>query len=55
MQSAFIEAGPGDRVGDDVVLLGENLKEIDLASSWNCSPHEVLKSLSSAATRHYRY
>lgn len=55
MQSAFVEAEPGDSVGDDVVLLGETLHAADIAPSWNCSPHEVLKSLTSAATRHYRY
>ncbi|MFA5956323.1 alanine racemase [Hyphomicrobium sp.] len=55
MQSAFVEAGPEDGAGDEVVLLGEDLSEIDLAPCWNCSPHEVLTSLSFAATRHYRY
>jgi len=55
MQSAFVEAGPEDRVGDDVVLLGKNLSESDLAASWNCSPHEALISLSSMATRRYLY
>ena len=55
MQSAFVEAEPGDSVGDDVVLLGQSLQPSDIAPAWNCSPHEVLKSLTSAATRHCRY
>ncbi|HET6388322.1 alanine racemase [Hyphomicrobium sp.] len=55
MQSAFVEAEPGDKVGDDVVLLGGSLETAEIAASWNCSPHEVLRSLTSAATRHYRY
>lgn len=55
MQSAFVEAGPEDGAGDEVILLGEDLSEIDLAPCWNCSPHEVLTTLSSAATRHYLY
>jgi alanine racemase len=53
MQSAFVELSPIDRVGDSVVLLGGDLTEAELAKSWACSPHEVLMSLSSAATRHY--
>ena len=55
MQSAFVELAPDDRVGDDVVLLNEDLTEIDLSQHWNCGPHEVLTSLSSAATRRYGY
>ena len=55
MQSAFIEAEAGDRVGDNVVLIGPDLQPTEIAAAWNCSPHEVLKALTSAATRHYRY
>lgn len=53
MQSAFVELDPGDRVGDSVVLLGGGLTEIELSQLWNCSPHEVLTSMSFAATRLY--
>jgi alanine racemase len=55
MQSAFVESSSKDRIGDDVILLGEELTEFDLAPYWNCGPHEVLTSMSSAATRHFLY
>jgi alanine racemase len=53
MQSAFVEADAHDRIGDEVVLLGGELTEHDVAQCWDCGPHEVLTSLSSAATRTY--
>lgn len=55
MQSAFVELDPGDHVGDSVVLLSKDLTEIAISLCWNCSPHEVLTSMSSAATRRYIY
>lgn len=55
MQSAFIETEVNDRVGDEVVLIGGDLTEYELARHWNCGPHEVLTSLSSVATRKYVY
>lgn len=55
MQSAFVETDAHDRVGDEVVLIGGELTEHHLAGYWNCSPHEVLTSLSSAAARKYVY
>ena len=45
MQSAFVELGPRDRVGDEVVLLGDGLTEQDVAAAWGVSPHEVLVRL----------
>jgi alanine racemase len=54
MQSAFIELAPGDRVGDEVVLLGEGLSETEVAAEWKTSPHEVLVRLCSAGNRVYR-
>jgi alanine racemase len=53
MESAFVELDPWDRVGDRVVLLGGELTELELAQWWDCSPHEVLTSMSFAATRRY--
>lgn len=55
MQSAFVELDFDDRVGDSVVLLGDGLMENELSQSWNCGPHEVLTSMSFAATRRYVY
>jgi alanine racemase len=45
MQSAFVEIGPQDRVGDEVVLLDEETNEQILGKAWGCSGHEVLISL----------
>ncbi len=53
MQTSFVEADADDRVGDSVVLLGENLTEHELSQHWSCGPHEVLTSLSFASTRRY--
>lgn len=53
MQSAFVEVDAHARVGDDVILLDKRLTEYDLAKSWNCSPHEIITSMSSAAVRTY--
>jgi alanine racemase len=45
MQSAFVEIGPQDRDGDEVILLDENINEQILGKTWGCSGHEVLISL----------
>ena len=42
MQSAFVEVGPTDRVGDEVILLGDGLTEADIAADWSTSPQQVL-------------
>ncbi|MDB5296966.1 MAG: alanine racemase [Phycisphaerales bacterium] len=42
MQSAFVECGPEDRVGDEVALLGDGVAEQDVAAAWGCTPHEVV-------------
>jgi alanine racemase len=53
MQSAFVELGPGDKVGDAVVLLGEGLTEDDLAAGWATSPHHALLLAASMGVRNY--
>lgn len=53
MQSAFVELGPGDRAGEEVVLLGDGLTEADVASAWGVTPHEVLVRLCRLGTRSY--
>jgi alanine racemase len=45
MQSAYVEVGPADRAGDEVVLLGEGLRPQDLSPDWGCSPQDVLYRL----------
>jgi alanine racemase len=51
MQSAYVEIGPNDRVGDEVILLGDGITEADLASAWQCTEHQVLVHLVGGATR----
>jgi alanine racemase len=53
MQSAFVEIGPGDRVGDSVVLLGNSLSEAEVAASWKTSEQQVLVTLANAGERVY--
>jgi alanine racemase len=53
MQSSFIELAQGEGAGDEVVLLGDDLTEADVAAAWNCSPQEVLVRLCAAGERRY--
>jgi alanine racemase len=53
MQSAFVELGPDDQVGDEVVLLGDGLGEDDVAAAWLVSPQEALVRLCGAGERQY--
>jgi alanine racemase len=53
MQSAFVELGPADRVGDEVVLLGDGLTESDIAADWGTSPQQVLVRLCQTGVRSY--
>jgi alanine racemase len=54
MQSAFVEIGAGDHVGDEVVLLGESLTEAEVAVAWHVTEQHALVSLSGAGPRVYR-
>ncbi|HEX4053068.1 MAG TPA: alanine racemase [Tepidisphaeraceae bacterium] len=47
MQSAFVEIGPGDRVGSEVVLLGDSLTESDVATAWSASEQQALLVMAS--------
>jgi alanine racemase len=53
MQSAFVEVAETDRVGDEVVLLGEANPETAIAEHWRSSSQEVVVALASAGTRVY--
>jgi alanine racemase len=53
MQSAFVELGPGDKAGDEVVLLGDGLGEDDIADAWDVNPQEALVRLCGAGERQY--
>ena len=54
MQSAFVEIGPRDRIGNEVVLLGEGLTEAEVAAEWETSEQQVLRTLAGAGVRNYR-
>jgi alanine racemase len=45
MQSAFVELGPTDKVGDELVLLGDGLTEAEVAAQWGCSEQQALFAL----------
>jgi alanine racemase len=53
MQSAYVETIAADRVGDEVVLLGDGLTEAEVAAVWKSGPHEVLTKLCGAGVREY--
>jgi alanine racemase len=42
MQSAYVEISPGDRPGEEVILLGDGLTEAQIAAEWETAAHEVL-------------
>jgi len=54
MQSAFVQIGTADKVGDEVVLLGDGLSEADLAQSWNTTEQHVMFELTRAGRRSHR-
>jgi alanine racemase len=55
MQSSFIEIGPADHRGDEVVLLGDEpeIDEPSLSHAWGTSQQEVLVRLTKLGTREY--
>ncbi len=55
MQSAFVELGPGDKTGDEVVFLdGLGITESDVASAWAISQQESLVRLCACGIRTYQ-
>jgi alanine racemase len=53
MQTAFVEAGASDRVGDEVALMDEQVNDQVLAELWGVSPHEVMIHLCASGRRRY--
>ena len=45
MQSAYIETTAEDRVGDEVVLIGDGLEADEIRRDWDASPQHVLLGL----------
>ncbi len=53
MQTAFIELGVGDDIGDEVTLLGGPVTLEMTASAWGCSQQNVLVHLCATGERKY--
>jgi alanine racemase len=53
MQTAYVEVGSKDRVGDEVALMDETVNEQVLAELWGVSPHEVLTHLCASGRKQY--
>jgi alanine racemase len=53
MQSSYVEIGPSDAVGQEVILLGEGINLQDQAEAWSMIPHEALMRLAGMGTRYY--
>ena len=53
MQSAYVECAAGDKVGDEVVLLGDALTEDAVAAAWGTTPQLVVVHLCAAGGREY--
>jgi alanine racemase len=53
MNTSFVSVDPRDRIGDEVVLLGEELPEAELAAHFGCREHEILCRYTSMGPRSY--
>ena len=53
MNTAFVSVAPSDREGDEVVLLGDELPELELARALQIRPHEVLCRYTGMGMRRY--
>jgi alanine racemase len=53
MNTCLISVGSSDRVGDEVVLLGDGLTEAELASELGVRPHEILCRYTEMGAREY--
>ena len=54
MNTSIVSVDPADRVGDEVILLGDELSEETLAGELNVRPHEVLCRYTAMGVRAYR-
>jgi len=50
MQSAFVEIAEQDRVGDEVVLLGDEITEMEIAADWKTSRMKCLPGCAGRAS-----
>src|SRR5436853_176830 len=51
MQSSFVEVGFREKVGDEVVLVGDGLTVEEVGGEWGCTPHEVMVKLAGGGGR----
>jgi alanine racemase len=53
MNTSYVSINPGDKPGDEVVLLGDGLTEEQLAKHFACRPHEILCRYTTIGQRRY--
>lgn len=53
MQSAYVECGPYEKAGDEVILLGDSLSEDAVAAAWRTTPHGAMLSLVRMGQKQY--
>ncbi|MFH1748401.1 MAG: alanine racemase [Planctomycetota bacterium] len=53
MNTSFVSVDPTDRIGAEVILLGDSLDEAELAAHFNCREHEILCRYTSMGARGY--
>lgn len=53
MNTTFVSVDPRDRVGDEVVLLGDGLSEAELARELDCREHEIMCRYGAMGQRTY--
>jgi alanine racemase len=53
MQSAYVTLEQADRLGDEVVLLGDTLSEANVAFAWSVTPHHALLVMAGMGVRTY--
>jgi alanine racemase len=53
MQSAYVTLDEADRLGDEVVLLGDGLSEADVAFAWEVTPHQAVLTMAGMGMKQY--
>jgi alanine racemase len=53
MQSSYVTLCESDRLGDDVVLMGDGLSEADIAFAWGVTPHHAMLVMAEMGVRTY--
>jgi alanine racemase len=53
MQSAYVSLDRGDGIGDEVVLLGDDLPLRDVAAAWGTGPQQAMVALVGMGRKSY--